>query len=765
MSLKYKIGLILAVVFIVSGLANYAIQQFLIYPSFIALEREEALKDLKRCQDAINREVFHLSTITKDWAFWDDTYDFVVSKSKDYIASNLPIATFIENGINLVYYVDLDGSVVWGKIYDIETEEVVKLPSIPDDTLHKTHPLVSPLIDKKLQANHSVSGILMTERGPMLVNSQLIRTSINEGPDRGVLIMGRFLNEQIVQTLAQQTGVDFQIFTIGDTLLPEAIKTISRRMNIESSRVIEQEADNNLLLYSIIPDITSSPSLLLRVNIPRQISVSGSATLRYASLAIFVIAATTLVFLLLALQQIVLKPIQNLSSHVRAISNTGNLSERLVIDRQDEIGILVNNHNRMLEILESQSSELVHINERLTQDIDARIQAEKALVESEKKINRLERIELLGILAGGVAHDLNNILSGIVSYPELLLMDKNLDQSHKRSIEIMHSSGQKAATIVADLLTLARGVATDKKIVNLNDRVTEYLLSPVFQKVCHYHPAVNINTILDPDLLNIKGSPVHIDKIVMNLVSNAAEAIKNDGTITIFTSNLYLDRPFKGYSEIEIGEYVALSVSDDGPGIPEEDLERVFEPFYSKKVLGRSGTGLGLSVVWTTVQDHGGYIDIESTGNGTTFKVYLPVARDEEVEEKLELTIEELKGAGQTILVVDDEEQQRVIVSAMLGKLGYQVIVVGSGEEALEFLQDNKVELVLLDMIMEPGINGRETYERIQNIHPHQKAILTSGYSETEEVKKALQLGVAQYIQKPYSIQKIAEAIKSALQK
>ncbi len=396
-------------------------------------------------------------------------------------------------------------------------------------------------------------------------------------------------------------------------------------------------------------------------------------------------------------------------------------------------------------------------------DITERKRNDQKLIKSEKKINRLKRMESLGLLAGGVAHDLNNILSGIVSYPELLLLENDLSPKHRKAIEIIHTSGNKAATIVADLLTIARGVATDKKTLNINSRISEYLHSPEHQKLIQYHPTITIKTFLDPDLLYIKGSSVHIDKIVMNLVSNATEAVASDGNITISTMNRYLDRPFKGYDEVNTGEYVVLSVSDDGPGIPKEDLERIFEPFYSKKVLGRSGTGLGLTVVWNTLQDHNGYIDIESSGNGTTINVYLPITRDKKISETLESTIEELKGNGQVLLIVDDEKHQRVIASDMAVKLGYKVEAVASGEDAIAYLQENTVDLILLDMIMDPGINGRETYERIVKIHPHQKAIITSGFSETEEVKEALKLGIAQYIKKPYSIKKIAKAIKDEL--
>ena len=403
--------------------------------------------------------------------------------------------------------------------------------------------------------------------------------------------------------------------------------------------------------------------------------------------------------------------------------------------------------------------------EGIVVDITNSMQIAAILRENKKKLARSKKMESLGLLAGGVAHDLNNVLAGIVSYPELLLLDLPEDSQFRKAIETIKESGDRAAAIVQDLLTVARGVATAKEPLNINDLIGDYLRSPEFNKLKQFHPTVSVKTNLDTDLLNIRGSHVHIRKLVMNLVSNASEAIKGCGNVTISTVNRYVHMPLRGYDDINAGEYTVLAVSDDGSGISSADLERVFEPFYTKKIMGRSGTGLGLAVVWNVVQDHKGYIDVTSKANGTTFELFFPITREEITGKNLSIPVKDLQGDGEKILVIDDVEGQRNISRKMLETFGYETKAVSSGEEAVEYLKENTVDLILLDMIMDPGMNGRETYERIKKIHPNQKAVIVSGFAETDEVKETQQLGAGKYLKKPLTLEKLGLTIKEELGK
>ncbi|TFG43903.1 MAG: hybrid sensor histidine kinase/response regulator, partial [Syntrophobacterales bacterium] len=398
-------------------------------------------------------------------------------------------------------------------------------------------------------------------------------------------------------------------------------------------------------------------------------------------------------------------------------------------------------------------------------DITELKHAEQARKELQLQLQRAQKMEAIGTLAGGVAHDLNNILSGIVCYPELLLMDITEDSPLRKPILTIKKSGERAAAIVQDLLTLARRGVETTAVVDVNLIVTDYLASLEFSKLKLDHPNVATEIHLDDQLLNIVGSPVHLSKTIMNLVVNAAEAMVDGGTIVIRTENRYLDRLTIGYNELVRGDFVILVVSDTGIGIPAEDLERIFEPFYTKKAMGRSGTGLGMAVVWGTVKDHRGHIDIKSrVGKGTEVTLYFPATRQSPRRNE-HLSLGDFKGKGEAVLVVDDIKEQREIADEILGKLGYSVATAASGEEALEHLRRQPADLVVLDMIMEPGIDGLETFRRILDLRPGQKAVIASGYAESVRVREAQRMGAGTYVKKPDLLETFGRAVRAELDK
>ncbi|MCD4720542.1 MAG: response regulator [Desulfobacula sp.] len=445
--------------------------------------------------------------------------------------------------------------------------------------------------------------------------------------------------------------------------------------------------------------------------------------------------------------------IQEIQKHGAVKGMDSNLKRKdgpLLVGRLTGVPVTINKDPLILVMLE---------------DITRQKEAEREKEAVAVKLQRSQKMEAIGMMAGGVAHDLNNILSGIISYPELLLLDLPEGSPLQKPLETIQASGKRAADVVADLLTVARGAAAVREVCDLNKLVSDYLHSPEIRQLTITQPNVAFNADFADDLFNLNCSAIHIRKCLLNLVINAFEAIDKFGSITVSTTNQYVDTPLKGYDNVHRGEYVVLSVIDDGPGITPYDLERIFEPFYTKKVMGRSGTGLGLAVVWNTVQDHDGYIDVITGVKGTRFDLYFPASREMADIKKEEMLLTDLQGNSETILVIDDEPDQRRIACSLLSKLGYQSQAVASGEEAVAYLKEHTVDLLLLDMIMDPGINGRETYEQIVALHPNQKAVIASGFTETDDVKKTQDQGAGLFINKPYTLDRLGQAVKIELGK
>lgn len=382
----------------------------------------------------------------------------------------------------------------------------------------------------------------------------------------------------------------------------------------------------------------------------------------------------------------------------------------------------------------------------------------------EAQLQQAHKMEAIGTLAGGVAHDLNNILTGLVSYPQLLLMEIAEDSPLCDPIRTIQRSGERAAAIVQDLLTLARRGVPIAEVISVNAIITEYLESLEYHKLLRHHPLVELEIHLEPTLLNISGSWIHLSKTLMNLVTNAAEAIVSQGKISITTENRYIDAPIADLAELKEGDYVVLRVNDTGEGIMPSDLAKIFEPFYTKKTMGRSGTGLGMTVVWNTVQDHKGVIDISSTpGEGTTFTLYLPATRQALTMREDDEDFSTLKGNAETVLVVDDVKEQREIAAKILTKLGYTVTTAESGEKAVEYLRQSSFDLLILDMIMDPGMDGLATYKQAVALYRAQRAIIVFGFSETDRVREAQKMGAGTCLKKPYLLHKLGRAVRNEL--
>ncbi|MCG8618406.1 MAG: ATP-binding protein, partial [Desulfobacterales bacterium] len=391
----------------------------------------------------------------------------------------------------------------------------------------------------------------------------------------------------------------------------------------------------------------------------------------------------------------------------------------------------------------------------------------------EKRLHHAIKMETVGRVAAGVAHDLNNILSGIVTYPDYMLLDLDEDDPIRESLETIKTSGMRAATIVDDLLTLSRrGVAVAEPL-DLNRLLQSYLESPEHLQLMAAFDTVSLTVEYEEGNGGaVVGSPVHLAKTLMNLIANAVESIQGEGEVAISIRFEDLSKPepianpVQGHRIIPPGDYMVFSVSDTGIGIAPKDLESVFEPFYTRKQMGRSGTGLGMAVVLGTVNDHKGFIQMTSIpGKGTRISLYFPATSGASYGDASPVSegIEALMGNNEKILVVDDEPVQLNIAEKLLTRLGYAVHCCPSGEACLEFTGKYPVDLVILDIIMEPGMDGVSACRKLLAARPDQKVLFVTGYSDTATLEEAGKLSGGPCLFKPYTLEDMGRMVRERL--
>ncbi|MFQ5605495.1 MAG: two-component regulator propeller domain-containing protein [bacterium] len=370
------------------------------------------------------------------------------------------------------------------------------------------------------------------------------------------------------------------------------------------------------------------------------------------------------------------------------------------------------------------------------------------------ELARAQRMETAGRVAGQIAHDFNNLLSPLSAYPSLIREYMTNNQEVLEMLEEMEFSAHKIAEINHQLLTLGRRGHYAMEPLNLNELLHKVLLS---QDIANQ---IAVKEELEAELLLVNGGAAQLTRALINLITNAKEAMTDGGVLTLKTQNIYLEQSLKGYKTIKRGEYVKLEISDTGPGIAPEIADKIFDPFFTTKKMDKvRGSGLGLSVVYSVIEDHHGYITLDSApGKGAAFTLYFPVTRNPEITK----LAKQLRGGSENILIVDDDPIQRKVASQLLKRLGYQTHTAASGEDAVSLAKNQKHDLLVVDMVMD-GIDGTETYRQILEFQPDQKAIILSGYAVTQRVEEAIHLGAGTFISKPISLNVLANAVRTEL--
>jgi PAS domain S-box-containing protein len=379
-------------------------------------------------------------------------------------------------------------------------------------------------------------------------------------------------------------------------------------------------------------------------------------------------------------------------------------------------------------------------------------------VRLERQLRQAQKMEAIGTLAGGIAHDFNNLLMGIQGNISLSLLDIEAGSPYVKNLKKIEQYIQNGVDLTKQLLGFARGGKYEISLLNFNELLEEQNL--MFGRT---NKEIVFKNEFKPDLWKVEADRGQIEQVLMNLYLNALQAMPDGGTLTTRTANVTIDNNQYSPYYVKAGKYIRMTIEDTGIGMDEDTQQRIFDPFFTTKEMGR-GTGLGLASVYGIVKNHGGFINVFSKkGQGTRFEIYLPSSdKGVPIKEKI---VEQFVEGQETVLLVDDEDMILDVGTRMLKKLGYKVFTARDGIEAITVFQrhQEKIDVIVLDMIM-PRMGGGETYDRIKDIKPRVKVLLSSGYSINGQASEILSRGCDGFIQKPFNLQNLSQNLRAILE-
>ena len=418
---------------------------------------------------------------------------------------------------------------------------------------------------------------------------------------------------------------------------------------------------------------------------------------------------------------------------------------------------------------------------QLTEELRTIQQAEKKRTTEQQqatdRLRKARKFETIGLIAGEVAHDLNNILSGILYYPEQILRKLPEDSPLCSPLLSLRHSGQQAVALVADLLSTAKAGSAVKEIIDLNKLVKETLENKENQDLLAERPGISLRVRLCPDPIPVSCSPPHLRQCLHNLLLNGCDTVNAGnrvGTIMVSVESRYLATPSapsstsstsSTSSDTPSGEYAVLSVADTGPSMSPTDRIRIFEPFYSKKVLKRNGSGIALAMLRNIMEEHDGWVDLPTDSQGNRFDLYFPI-RPVQMYSPEENSKKELPGQGQRILIIDKEKEQQERTSEVLTEIGYRAMSATDSTGAISHLNRNRVDLVILGLMEDDSLEGAATYEQILFLHPSQKTLLICTSLDCKSVKAVQaiqQRGAVALLQAPFTQEQLQQAVEEGL--
>ena len=625
MSLKRKLTLLMVLVFSLYLLGAHLIEKLVVFPSFLALERDEAVKDLQRSTEAILREIDHLSMFAHDWSSWDDTYQFVQDHNQKYITANLTadIQYYKNMNIPLIYFCDTSGFVVWGQVLDLRTLEPMPLEKFPADRFPPDHPLL-----RHRSADSVINCIVLTEHEPLLVASRPILTTKSEGPIAGTLIVGRFLDKAALVALREQTRVDFMAWPITESAIPANARRASKYLTAEEPIFVDDRGRERLSLYTTLPGSEGKPAVLVAAYVPRSISFRGRVAMWFALAALFIVGASTSIVLWLILQQMIIGPILQLARHSTEVAATDFLGQHISMDRDDEIGVLAHELNRMLDCLDDSRRRLLEQSYRSgSSEMASGLlhNIRNALMPVVGLLAGL-RDEFTTVPVGNIEQALREVETPQTPRDRRIALRQYVRLACERLLDVMKNADGRLATMSRQLTHIEEVLAHQEGSSHAARAIESVRLEPILRDAVERLP----DDLLAVTSVEIQGDmsclpPVRVERVVLaqvvsNLLVNAAEAIarsdRRPGCIELLAE----------LEEETQGKVMHFQVRDNGVGIDADTMEHMFDRGFSSKQS--AGSGIGLHWCANVMMAMGGSLRARSDGHGhgATLHLTLPVA-------------------------------------------------------------------------------------------------------------------------------------------
>jgi len=627
MSLKTKVALIVTAVFVLYAIAEYAVQRFIIYPEFIAMEQDEGKKNMARVLRALKNEIHHLDNLCHDWSAWDDTYAFINAPTDKYIDANLTLSTFVDNNIHLISFLDVNGKRIRSKARNLETGALIRLPYFEKDHFRSSEPLIAFETKEQPLVNVKIAGVFMTAKGPMLIASRPILTSNNEGPIRGAVIMGRFLNAQIVENLIKQTLMQFRLLPLSAASTPQHLQAMCKRITTKKPYFVDYITnDNQLRIYGLYKDIQGNNAFLVQVQIDRLITIRGEKIMHQALLSKAIAGLAVLIVILLLFHYTTLKPLDSLRNSILKVGRTGDLTVPLSGFHHDEIGDLATEFDKMLRQLDL---------------------ARKNIAEKSHRFGMSE-------MATEILHNIRNTLTPLtgkigllrermrkVMIKEIQMVISELEQDdvpEQRRTELMRFS------ILAnkDLMGLIKDTTLKLDAINNITQQTEKMLDDcqflAYSK--RILELVQIKNLIADSLRRLRADLLQIITVKIDLKDAKCESLYTDRiallkvfVIVLTNATESVQRRGLGRGEVQItiealpeesGNMTAMRICDNGEGIRAKRPELIFQRNFSSQTQSLSVFGLHWCANTITALGGRMYAANRKTGQGACIHIILP---------------------------------------------------------------------------------------------------------------------------------------------